>query len=261
MEGQSGEVCGLATHPSIAELYATACTDGHVCIWDATERRNIKVLRIERGREEIVHAGKPMKPEYFYPDWRGRIPPRESERAIKASKASMQEGDHLQAWAATFSRQGDMLAVTTAGVVDDEKREHADQGGSIIVYSVDQQVLTYSPDPSEKDYVPPKLWEAKLAATPMDCVVFSPDGRYLACGSHDTLIQILDVRRGFAVCGRCNGHSATIKALDWSDDSKVLRSTSADYELMYWNARGKLIVGDDQVCALCSALQPPIPLN
>ena len=43
VEGQSGEVSGLATHPTISELYATACTDGHVCLWDATERRNVKV--------------------------------------------------------------------------------------------------------------------------------------------------------------------------------------------------------------------------
>ena len=57
IEGQSGEVSGLATHPTIAELYATACTDGHVCLWDATERRNVKVIRIERGREEIQYSG------------------------------------------------------------------------------------------------------------------------------------------------------------------------------------------------------------
>jgi len=99
---------------------------------------------------------------------------------------------------------------------DDEERAHEDQGGCIIVYSVDEQLLTYSPDPSEKDYVPPKIWEAKIASTPIDCLAFSPCGRYLACGSHDMLIQILDVKKGFATCGRCTGHSSTIKTLDWS---------------------------------------------
>ena len=251
VEGQSGEVSGLATHPTISEVYATACTDGHVCLWDASERRNIKVMRIERGREEIEHAGKPMRTcksevtgrttDYFYKDWRGRVPAKASDRTIKALKHGHKEGDHLQAWACAFSQQGDMLVVTTSGVVD--KESHEDQGGCVIVYSVDEKLLTYSPDPSEKDYVPPKIWEAKIASTPIDCVAFSPCGRYLACGSHDTLIQILDVRRGFAGCGTCTGHSSTIRTLDWSDDSQILRSCSSDYELMYWNPRGKLIVG------------------
>lgn len=255
VEGQSGEVSGLATHPTISELYATACTDGHVCLWDATKRRNVKVMRIERGREE-VEPGQPMKicksevtgrtTDYFYKDWRGRVPPKASERAIKALKAGHKEGDHLQAWACAFSQQGDMLAVTTSGVVDDEQALHEDQGGCVVVYCVDEQLLTYSPDPQEKDYVPPKIWEAKIGSTPIDCVAFSPCGRYLACGSHDTLIQILDVKHGFRCCGTCVGHSSTIKTLDWSDDSRILRSSSADYELMYWNPRGKLIVGDDQ---------------
>ena len=44
VEGQSGDVCGLAVHPTRHDVYATACTDGHVCVWDADDRRNIKVL-------------------------------------------------------------------------------------------------------------------------------------------------------------------------------------------------------------------------
>ena len=86
-----------------------------------------QVMRIERGREEIEYSGKPMKTcksevtgkttEYFYKDWRGRVPPKASDRAIKARKKGHKEGDHLQAWACTFSQQGDMLAVTTSGIV------------------------------------------------------------------------------------------------------------------------------------------------
>ena len=36
------------------------------------------------------------------------------------------------------------------------------------------------------------------------------------------------------------GHSSTIRALDWSQDGRVLRSSSADYEIMYWSPRGKV---------------------
>jgi WD40 repeat protein len=58
--------------------------------------------------------------------------------------------------------------------------------------------------------------------------------------------------------GRCTGHSSTIKTLDWSDDSAVLRSTSNDYEMMYWNPRGKLIVGDDQANTRWSTWTSPL---
>jgi WD40 repeat protein len=38
VEGQSGDVCGLATHPIFPQIYATACADGTVCVWDAQTR-------------------------------------------------------------------------------------------------------------------------------------------------------------------------------------------------------------------------------
>ena len=90
-------------------------------------------MKILQYRTKIL----PLKNDDFGATRRGRVPAKESDRAIKAKKQGHREGDHLQGWACAFSAQGDMLAVTTAGVVDDEERKHDDQGGSVIVYVLD----------------------------------------------------------------------------------------------------------------------------
>ncbi|KAF8795097.1 Echinoderm microtubule-associated like protein [Argiope bruennichi] len=73
----------------------------------------------------------------------------------------------------------------------------------------------------------------------IDCVKFSPDGRFLAVGSHDNYIyvyQVDDEYKKYNRIGRCMGHSSFITHLDWSDDSTYIQTNSGDYELLFWNA-------------------------
>ena len=42
------------------------------------------------------------------------------------------------------------------------------------------------------------------------------------------------------------GHSSSITTLDWSEDGSVLRSASADYEVMHWDPEGKLVLQDQR---------------
>ena len=51
VEGQSGDVCGIAPHPTMANYYATACGDGSVYIWDSTLRGCVQQWPIIRGAE------------------------------------------------------------------------------------------------------------------------------------------------------------------------------------------------------------------
>ena len=48
---------------------------------------------------------------------------------------------------------------------------------------------------------------------------YSPDGNYLAVGSHDNRIRVYDVNSGYKKVGMCKGHSSYIHCLDWSVDS------------------------------------------
>ncbi|XP_030579061.1 echinoderm microtubule-associated protein-like 3 isoform X1 [Archocentrus centrarchus] len=67
---------------------------------------------------------------------------------------------------------------------------------------------------------------------------YSPDGSFLAVGSHDNFIYIYHVTesgRRYSRCGKCNGHSSFITHLDWSKDGKYIMSNSGDYEILYWD--------------------------
>ncbi|GFT82787.1 echinoderm microtubule-associated protein-like 1 [Nephila pilipes] len=73
----------------------------------------------------------------------------------------------------------------------------------------------------------------------IDCIKYSPDGRFLAVGSHDNYIyvyQVDDEYKKYNRIGRCMGHSSFITHLDWSDDSTYIQTNSGDYEQLFWNA-------------------------
>lgn len=73
----------------------------------------------------------------------------------------------------------------------------------------------------------------------IDLIKFSPDGRFLAIGSHDNYIyvyQVDDEYKKYNRIGRCMGHSSFITHLDWSEDSTYIQTNSGDYEILYWNA-------------------------
>jgi WD40 repeat protein len=50
----------------------------------------------------------------------------------------------------------------------------------------------------------------------IECAEYSPSGKYLAVGSHDTNIYIYDTENDYALLGKCTKHSATITCIDWS---------------------------------------------
>ncbi|KAM4825981.1 LOW QUALITY PROTEIN: echinoderm microtubule-associated protein-like 2 [Thomomys bottae] len=69
-------------------------------------------------------------------------------------------------------------------------------------------------------------------------VSFSPDGAYLAVGSHDNLVYLYTVDQGgrkVSRLGKCSGHSSFITHLDWAQDSSCFVTNSGDYEILYWD--------------------------
>ena len=63
---------------------------------------------------------------------------------------------------------------------------------------------------------------------------YSPDGNYLAVGSHDTNIYVYDVNNGYNLVGTCKKHNATVTNIDWSCDSTYIRSVCNAYELLFY---------------------------
>ena len=85
------------------------------------------------------------------------------------------------------------------------------------------------------------IYADHVAREQIECIAFSPDGAFLAAGSRDQHIYIYSVifegsTPQFARVTRCSGHSSYITHIDWTKDSKYLRSNSGDYELLFWDA-------------------------
>lgn len=74
-------------------------------------------------------------------------------------------------------------------------------------------------------------------------IKFSLDDRHLAVASHDCCIDLYGTparKNGggkYQWLRRLVGHSSTVNHVDFSRDSLLLMSASADYDLLYWNVR------------------------
>lgn len=82
-----------------------------------------------------------------------------------------------------------------------------------------------------------QVYWAKHCGTSIDELKFSPDGAYLAVGSHDQVVDVYDIKKGFVKLSRCVGHSSTITHIDWAADSSVLMSNCQAYELLHFDPR------------------------
>ncbi|KAI8853652.1 WD40-repeat-containing domain protein [Chytridium lagenaria] len=70
----------------------------------------------------------------------------------------------------------------------------------------------------------------------VEVIKFSPDGKYVAVGTHDDVIYVWEnVLTDLKFLGMLKGHSSFVTHLDWSTDSTHIQSTSGDYELLFWN--------------------------
>jgi WD40 repeat protein len=72
----------------------------------------------------------------------------------------------------------------------------------------------------------------------IETMVFSPCSKFLAIGSHDNMIYLLDTKT-YKKAVKLTGHSSFITAIDWSMDSKFIRTVCGAYELLFFNAGTK----------------------
>lgn len=84
---------------------------------------------------------------------------------------------------------------------------------------------------------PDKLLNIKKDATRwIERMVYSPDGKYLAVGTHDDKVYIYETSLGgdYSFIGKLAGNSSYIMALDWTDDSTYIRTNSGAYEYLFY---------------------------
>jgi WD40 repeat protein len=80
-----------------------------------------------------------------------------------------------------------------------------------------------------------------LHTAPVNTVTWSPNGRYIASGSNDQTVHVLDVISGELVL-IYRGHTDVVTTLAWSPDSKYIVSGSADKTTQVWEATSGILV-------------------
>jgi len=88
---------------------------------------------------------------------------------------------------------------------------------------------------------------------------FSPDGKWLAVGSHDNSFYLFDLTAGIAAMKSkaCGKSSSFISHLDWSADSTYIRTVDGSYELLFYNipAGTQATRGASDTCDMAWATQ------
>lgn len=80
-----------------------------------------------------------------------------------------------------------------------------------------------------------KVKELNVNERWIEYMAYSPNGDFLAVGTHKGPIVVFDVNNGYAQKGKLTSHKAAITSLDWSKDSKYIRSNCAAYELLFYD--------------------------
>lgn len=94
------------------------------------------------------------------------------------------------------------------------------------------------------------LFSACDGSATINCVKFSPNGEYFAMGSSDSQVYIYQVEENgskFVRVGTCVGHSAPIREIDWSLDSRYIQTQSMNLELLFWRSDNCRPVDDQDV--------------
>jgi len=69
---------------------------------------------------------------------------------------------------------------------------------------------------------------------PVNCVKFSPDGKFLAAASEETSVRIFDLAAGTQLC-ELKDHLTSVTSIAWSADSKFIISSCKDGTVRLWN--------------------------
>jgi len=77
----------------------------------------------------------------------------------------------------------------------------------------------------------------KAADRWIEAIAYSPNGEYLAVGTHNSTIVVYTTDT-YSQKGTLKGNSAAILSVDWSKDSRYIRTVSLSYEYLFYMVDG-----------------------
>lgn len=136
--------------------------------------------------------------------------------SLSRPTAATQSDGSLYVTGVAWSSDGSKIAAVSIQPPTD----NTNSKGYVSVYDADTQELIYQ---SMTDY------------GGYSSVAWSPDGRFIAIGSFDQTIKVIDIARQETIATLA-GHRAGVASIDWSPDGETLISAGAtDQQVILWN--------------------------
>lgn len=139
---------------------------------------------------------------------------------------------------ATFGQDG-VLAIWDLNLKSMKKSAKVEGPGETVAYSPTGDVIAVGLQNGKVLIYDSESLELKAGkhdrVKAVSQVKFSPDGKTLAAGGHDSLIITYNVTDNYKLIAKMRGHTATVTHLDFSESSEVLQSTSNSYDILFHN--------------------------
>ncbi|KDN44163.1 hypothetical protein RSAG8_05636, partial [Rhizoctonia solani AG-8 WAC10335] len=202
LEGHTGYIKCLTFSPDCTRI-ATGSLDKTVRLWDA---ENGKMLRCLESKGSVDIAA-------FSPD---------STRIAAGSYGA------LQVW---NIQTGDTTFGPLNASID---RMAFSPDNSHILHTVYSSELISVRNAQTGDII----HELKLGSSgSINCIGYSPNGRYIVSGSHDRIVWVLDAQHGELVLGPLEGHTGSITSIAFSPDGSRIISGCTNGLVCTWDAR------------------------
>ncbi|KAI0701530.1 WD40 repeat-like protein [Cerioporus squamosus] len=146
-------------------------------------------------------------------------------------------------WSEEFDEEGEVIDAQTIRDTGKRKDDFQTLDDENCEPREGEQDLPKSEQDKDSESRPAAVPAAAQAGQPLilqdhtggvTCVAFSPDGRYIASGSEDTVIILRDATSG-RVIHRLNQHEEAIWTLAFSPDSRRLASGASDGIALVWD--------------------------
>lgn len=226
IRGHHGKIRRIASHPT-EQIFASISTDRTIRLWNNTMKSQISLTKLSEKVSSIA----------FTPNGKAlAVGTENGELMIISFGALANVSSHISANDNNGTPNEKQWQILIRRSIAAKASKSSEQPDSTLSTNSGGTSINL---PSERHANASMNVKKKSELTELK---FSPMGDILAVGCRDNLIHLLSVVDGYHRRAICRGHSSYIKNIDFSADGRILQSTDAVRELLYWDvATGKKI--------------------
>lgn len=220
--GHTDRIDGLDFSPD-SNFLTSGSDDSTARIWDLRTRKTVAILEYHKNEVNSVSFsadGTTLasgSTDTRISIWKQKSAGNWGDGEVRESPDSILQGHQRVIWSVAFAPRGNLLA-------------SSDAAGSLKIWNAEPSLSG-----SEMSII---QQGGPGHSSPVSYVTFSPDGRTIASGCENGVVCLWDGVTGVRRCTMDNPHSYTITSLVFSNDGKILVSTSKDSTAVVWHIDG-----------------------